>query len=141
MNKLAKIGATALCGSLVAVASQAGELTVTGGSTATWSSNSGDKVGNPIDQDDPDAVVNADVIRLDNVKPTIDILYPITDAYVNSNSFSYTLSETVVEGRVSWFGTGGADNGVTKEIQQDNDWQRYLLMVGLHQIQHLSIGK
>ena len=60
-----------------------------------------DKVGNPIDQDDPDAVVNADVIRLDNVKPTIDILYPITDAYVNSNSFSYTLSETVVEGRVS----------------------------------------
>ena len=48
MNKLAKIGATALCGSLVAVASQAGELSVTGGSTATWSSNSGDKVGNPI---------------------------------------------------------------------------------------------
>ena len=75
-----------------------------------------DKAGNPIDQDDPDAVVNADVIRLDNVKPTIDILYPITDAYVNSNSFSYELSETVVEGLVSWFGTGGADNGVTKEI-------------------------
>ena len=48
MNKLAKIGATALCGSLVAVASQAGELTVTGGSTATWSSNTGTKNGNPI---------------------------------------------------------------------------------------------
>jgi len=48
MNKLAKIGATALCGSLVAVASNAGELSVTGGSTATWSSNSGTKNGNPI---------------------------------------------------------------------------------------------
>jgi len=48
MNKLVKIGATALCGSLVAVASQAGELSVTGGSTATWSSNSGTKNGNPI---------------------------------------------------------------------------------------------
>ena len=48
MNKLAKIGPTALCGSLVAVASQAGELSVTGGSTATWSSNSGTKNGNPI---------------------------------------------------------------------------------------------
>jgi len=49
MNKLAKIGASALCGSLAAVASaSAGELSVTGGSTATWSSNSGTKNGNPI---------------------------------------------------------------------------------------------
>ena len=54
---------------------------------------------------------------MDNVKPTIDIIYPITDAYVNSNSFSYKLSETVVEGLVSWFGTEGGDFGVTKEIQ------------------------
>ena len=44
-----KVGASALCGSLAAVASaSAGELTVKGGATATWSSNSGDVTGNPI---------------------------------------------------------------------------------------------
>ena len=49
MNKLTKLGVSALCGSLAAVASaNAGELTVTGGSTATWSSNSSDVTGNPI---------------------------------------------------------------------------------------------
>jgi hypothetical protein len=38
MNKLAKIGASALCGSLAAVASaQAGEMSISGGATATWS--------------------------------------------------------------------------------------------------------
>ena len=49
MNKLTKVGLSALCGSLAAVASaQAGELSVTGGATASWSSNSGKVTGNPI---------------------------------------------------------------------------------------------
>jgi outer membrane protein OmpU len=49
MNKLTKIGASALCGSLAAVsAASAGELTVKGGATATWSSNEGTVTGNPI---------------------------------------------------------------------------------------------
>ena len=49
MNKLTKIGVSALCGSLAAVASaNAGELTVSGGATATWSSNEGRETGNPI---------------------------------------------------------------------------------------------
>jgi len=49
MNKLTKIGVSALCGSLAAVASaQAGELSVTGGATATYSSNEGAVTGNPI---------------------------------------------------------------------------------------------
>ena len=49
MNKLTKIGVSALCGSLAAVASaQAGELSVAGGATATYSSNSGAVTGNPI---------------------------------------------------------------------------------------------
>ena len=40
MNKLTKIGLSSLCGSLAAVsAAHAGELTVKGGATATWSSN------------------------------------------------------------------------------------------------------
>jgi len=49
MNKLTKIGVTALCGSLAAVASaNAGTMTVKGGATATWSSNEQDVTGNPI---------------------------------------------------------------------------------------------
>ena len=49
MNKLTKIGVTALCGSLAAVASaSAGSMTVKGGATATWSSNEGVVTGNPI---------------------------------------------------------------------------------------------
>jgi len=49
MDKLTKVGLSALCGSLAAVASaNAGEMTVKGGATATYSSNTGDVTGNPI---------------------------------------------------------------------------------------------
>jgi hypothetical protein len=49
MNKLTKVGLSALCGSLAAVsAANAGELDVTGGATATWTSNEGTTAGNPI---------------------------------------------------------------------------------------------
>jgi len=49
MKKLNKIGLTALCGSLAAIASaNAGEMSVSGGATASWSSNSKDVTGNPI---------------------------------------------------------------------------------------------
>ena len=49
MNKITKIGVSALCGSLAAIASaQAGSMSVSGGATATWSSNEGTVTGNPI---------------------------------------------------------------------------------------------
>ena len=49
MNKLTKVGFSALCGSLAAIASaNAGELTVTGGVDMSWISKSEDVVGNPI---------------------------------------------------------------------------------------------
>jgi outer membrane protein OmpU len=49
MNKLTKIGVSALCGSLASVAgAHAGELSVAGGATATYSSNEGVVTGNPI---------------------------------------------------------------------------------------------
>jgi len=49
MNKLTKIGVSALCGSLAAVASaQAGTMSVAGGATATYSSHEGAVTGNPI---------------------------------------------------------------------------------------------
>ena len=48
MNKLTKIGVSALCGSLASVAAHAGTMEVLGGATATWSSNEGTNTGNPI---------------------------------------------------------------------------------------------
>jgi len=49
MNKLTKIGVSALCGSLAAVASaHAGSMSVSGGATATYTSNEGSVTGNPI---------------------------------------------------------------------------------------------
>ena len=48
MNKLTKIGVSALCGSLASVAANAGTMEVLGGATATWSSTEGTNTGNPI---------------------------------------------------------------------------------------------
>ena len=49
MNKLTKIGVSALCGSLAAITSaNAGSMSVAGGATATWVSNGGQSTGNPI---------------------------------------------------------------------------------------------
>ena len=48
MTKLRKIGLSALCGSLAAVAANAGSLDVSGGATVTYSSNSKETTGNPL---------------------------------------------------------------------------------------------
>jgi len=49
MNKLTKIGASALCGSLAAFSSaNAGDLTVSGGANMTWISLSDQVTGNPL---------------------------------------------------------------------------------------------
>ena len=49
MNKLTKLGVSALCGSLAAIsAANAGDLTATGGATITWLSEEGATTGNPI---------------------------------------------------------------------------------------------
>jgi len=49
MNKLSKLGVSALCGSLAAIsAANAGDLTATGGATLTWLTESGQVTGNPI---------------------------------------------------------------------------------------------
>ena len=49
MNKLTKVGFSALCGSLAAISNaNAGDLTVTGGVDMTWVSLSQDVTGNPI---------------------------------------------------------------------------------------------
>jgi hypothetical protein len=49
VNKLTKVGLSALCGSLAAVSSaNAGAMTVSGSATATYQSNAGATTGNPI---------------------------------------------------------------------------------------------
>jgi len=49
MNKLSKLGVSALCGSLAAIsAANAGDLTATGGATVTWLSEESTVTGNPI---------------------------------------------------------------------------------------------
>ena len=49
MNKLTKVGCSALCGSLAAIsAANAGDLTVTGGADLTWISMDDEATGNPI---------------------------------------------------------------------------------------------
>ena len=49
MNKLTKIGCSALCGSLAAVSAvNAGSIDVSGSATATWISKEGAVTGNPI---------------------------------------------------------------------------------------------
>ena len=49
MNKLTKLGVSALCGTLAGVtAANAGSMSVSGGATATWVSNEGQVTGNPL---------------------------------------------------------------------------------------------
>jgi len=48
MNKLTKVGVSALCGSLATVAANAGDMSVTGGTTVTYVSNTVKDVGNPL---------------------------------------------------------------------------------------------
>ena len=48
MNKLTKIGVSALCGSLASVAANAGSMEVLGGATATYSSHAGQVTGNSL---------------------------------------------------------------------------------------------
>ncbi len=49
MNKLTKVGCSALCGSLAAIsAANAGDLTATGSAHVTWISKGNDTTGNPI---------------------------------------------------------------------------------------------
>jgi outer membrane protein OmpU len=48
MNKLTKIGVSALCGSLASVAANAGTMEVIGGATMTYSSTEGGDTGNPL---------------------------------------------------------------------------------------------
>jgi hypothetical protein len=48
MNKLKLLGVSALCGSLAAVSAQAGEMSVSGGANATYTTKAGAVTGQPL---------------------------------------------------------------------------------------------
>jgi len=84
MNKLNKIGVSALCGSLAAFSSAyAGDLTVTGGANMTWMSKSKATTGNPIGMDSAFSFAGSG--ELDNGW-SVDLAIAHTDAGAYSNT-------------------------------------------------------
>jgi len=84
MNKLNKIGASALCGSLAAFsAANAGDLTVSGGADLTWVSLTGQTTGNPIGMGSNWGLAGSG--ELENGW-TVDLSIAMTNANVYSNS-------------------------------------------------------
>jgi hypothetical protein len=84
MNKLNKIGVSALCGSLAAFSSAyAGDLTVSGGANMTWMSNSKVTTGNPIGIDSAFSFAGSG--ELDNGW-SVDLSIAHTDAGAYSNT-------------------------------------------------------
>jgi outer membrane protein OmpU len=92
MNKLTKIGASALCGSLAAISSaNAGDLTVTGGADMTWISLDDAVTGNPIGMGSNMTFAGSG--ELDNGW-TVDL----SIAHKNANAYSTTTVTVGVPG-------------------------------------------
>jgi len=107
MNKLTKVGCSALCGSLAAIsAANAGDLTVTGGADMTWVSLSKAVTGNPIGIGSNFSMKGSG--ELDNGW-TVDL----TIAHTNAGAYS---AATVDVGLGGWgklnFDQGSSANGV-----------------------------
>ncbi len=85
MNKLNKIGISALCGSLAGIsAANAGELTASGGVAVTWISQDDTVVGNPIGM--ASGISFAGSGELDNGwGVTLNIAHDDANAYSNAN--------------------------------------------------------
>src|SRR3989339_115868 len=56
-------------------------------------------------------------ITFDNTTPVISATAPATGVYVKTTVVSYTLSETVMSGNITWTRTGGAVDGGSPHIQ------------------------
>jgi len=106
MNKLTKVGLSALCGSLAAVsAANAGEMTVTGGVDMSWMSNSG-VTGNPIGMGSNLTFSGSG--ELDN-----GWTFDVTVAMLNQDAYSNT-NITVTMGGLGKldFNQGNSGNGI-----------------------------
>jgi len=109
MNKLTKVGCSALCGSLAVIsAANAGDLTVTGGADMTWVSLSKDVTGNPIGMGSNWSLKGSG--ELDNGW-TVDL----TIANTNANAYSSTAIAIGMGGLGKLnINSGDSGNGVQK---------------------------
>ena len=107
MNKLTKVGCSALCGSLAAIsAANAGDLTVTGGADLTYLSHGGQTTGNPIGM--ASAVSFAGSGELDN-----GWTFALTIAEGDGVAYSATNVDIVMGGLGSVnFNQGNSGNGI-----------------------------
>jgi len=107
MNKLTKVGCSALCGSLaVFSAANAGELTVTGGADLTYVSIGGETTGNPIGM--ASAVSFAGSGELDN-----GWTYKLTIAEGDGVAYSASNVDIVMGGLGSFnINQGNSGNGI-----------------------------
>ena len=107
MNKLTKVGCSALCGSLAAIsAAQAGELAVTGGADLTFVSLGTDTTGNPFGM--ASAVTFKGSGELDN-----GWTYGLTIAHGDGDVYSASNIDIVMGGLGSInFNQGNSGNGI-----------------------------
>ena len=69
MNKITKLGVSALCGSLAAVsAANAGDLSVSGTVDMSWISMDDTETGNPLDNKEPPELPNTKSVRISKWK-------------------------------------------------------------------------
>jgi len=109
MNKLTKVGLSALCGSLAAVSSaNAGEMTVTGGVDMSWYSADGNSstTGNPIG-------MGSNLTFKGNGELDNGWTYGITVAMLNQDAFSSTAVNLDMGGFGKMnFNSGDSGNGI-----------------------------
>jgi len=107
MNKLTKVGCSALCGSLAAIsAANAGELTVTGGADLTWVSLEKRVTGNPIGMGSNYTLKGSG--ELDN-----GWTFGVTIANTNANAYSTTAINLDMGGLGKLnFNQGDSGNGI-----------------------------
>jgi len=107
MNKLTKVGCSALCGSLAAIsAANAGDLTVTGGADLTYISLGADTTGNPIGMGSNYSLKGSG--ELDN-----GWTFDLTIANTNANAYSSSAIDLKMGGLGSLnFNSGDSGNGI-----------------------------
>ena len=107
MNKLTKVGCSALCGSLAAIsAANAGELSVTGGADMTYTSLGGAVTGNPIGMGSNFNLKGSG--ELDN-----GWTYSVTTAFGNAGAFSAANIGLTMGGLGKLnFNQGNSGNGI-----------------------------
>jgi len=107
MNKLTKVGCSALCGSLAAIsAAHAGDLTVTGGVDMSWVSLDDDTVGNPIG-------IGSNLTFKGNGELDNGWTVGLTIANLNGNAYSSTAISLGMGGLGTLnFNQGDSGNGV-----------------------------